>query len=352
MIKEVDKFKETLTRYLEIDDLEAVDIVLATAVSHKIPHTEMLWLRVIGASGAGKTEVLRSLAAQDGYCSSVESLTPGAIRRGYYFKKDAEHQKPLLERLNGSLVVTKEFAVVLTKNQETQKEIFGLLRGVHDGILDAEYGSEEGHLHQESRFDWILGTTQYVERQRQLETLLGSRFIDLKWGRPIGEADAVTKAINNDPKLAGIRGALADDMTEIIVNTVPFPKPKLDYLPTYANIAAMLRTPVERDTRTGDVYDLPDIELGTRFGQAMSRLSQGLLMIGVTPEGIKPYMKRMVMDSMSKKRAAVVKCQLEGITKQQDIADRVQLSVGYVNKIIEDLRLLGWNDDKLRILRG
>lgn len=352
MIKEAEMFKELFTKYLEVDDMQAVDIVLATAISHKIPQSEMLWLRIIGASGSGKTELLRTLATQDGYCTTVESITPGAIRRGYVVRKDAEFQKPLLDRLNGSLVITKEFAVILTKDADTQKEIFGLLRGVHDGILDADYGSEEGHLHQETHFDWILGTTQFVERQRQLETLLGSRFIDLKWGRPIGDDEAVNKAVDNDGQLKDIREELNRAMANIIINTIVYPKPKIDYIASLANVAALLRTPVERDTRTNDIYDIPDIELGTRFGQSMNRIARGLLMLGVTIGDIKPYLVRLVMDCMSKKRAGVIKAWLKGITKQQDIADYTHLSVSYINRTIEDLRILGWTNNKLDMLKS
>jgi len=352
LIKEVEHFKKLFSNGLEIDDIQALDIVLAAAVSHKIPHSEMLWLRIIGASGSGKTELLRTMASQEGYCSTMESITPGAIRRGYVNKKATEVQRPLLDRLNGTLVITKEFAIILTKDMDTQKEIFGLLRGVHDGELDADYGSDEGHLHQSSHFDWILGTTQFVERQRQLETLLGSRFIDLKWGRPIEDDIAVNKAVDNDGNMKEIRDEFNQAMTDIIINSVVYPKPKLDYIAPLANVAALLRTPVERDTRTNEIYDIPDIELGTRFGQSMSRIARGLLMLGVPTTDIKPYLVRLAMDCMNRKRRGVIQAWLKGLTKQQDIADATNLSVSYINRTIEDLRILGWNDSKLNTLRG
>jgi len=351
MIAEVERYKELLGTHLEIDDMQAVEIVIAVAVSHKIPHSEMLWLRIIGASGSGKTEILRTLLSQEGYCTAVESITPGAIRRGYVAKKGTEVEKPLLERLRGSLVITKEFAVVLTKDRDTQKEIFGLLRGVHDGYLDADYGSEQGHLHQETHFDWILGTTYWVLRQQQLETLLGSRFVDLKWGKPIGEDNAVVKAVSNDGFLDEIRESLNKAMGSIILNTVALPKPQLDYLAPLANLAALLRTPIERDTRTNEIYDIPQVELGTRFGQAMSRIARGLIMIGVIPKDVKPYLQRLVMDCMSKKREALIKSWLKGITKQQDIATETRLSVAYVNRTTQDLHVLGWEDKYLALLK-
>ena len=279
-----------------------------------------------------------------------DKSTPAAIRRGYSFKKGEIPSQPLLERLNGALVVTKEFSVILTKDADTQKEIFGLLRGVHDGSLDSDYGSEQGHLHQESHFDWILGTTIYVERQRHLETLLGSRFIDLRWGRPIEYETAVVKAVSNDGGLSEIRQRLSQAMADIIINTASYPKPSLPYLPEFADLAARLRTPVERNTRTNEIYEIPDIELGTRFGQSLMRIARGLLMIGVPVQELRPYLNRMVMDCMSKIRAGVVGCLLKDITKQEDIAHKTNLSRGYVARILEELRLLGVTSEKLKIL--
>jgi hypothetical protein len=351
MIKEVEYFKELMSRNFEIDDYQAIEIVAAAAVSHKIGQNEMLWLRIIGASGTGKTEILRTLMGQDDYCTTMESITPSAIRGGYVPKKKPERTRQmLLERIDGKLVITKEFATMLTKDRDAQREVFGLLRAVHDGEIDADYGSEQGYFHQHTRFDWILGTTQFVERQRQLEVLLGSRFIDLKWGRPIQKDIAVNKAYENDGNLIGIRKDLKDAMTNIISNAVIPVKPQIEYLAPMANLAAMLRTPIERDGHN-EVIDLPDVELGTRYGQSLGRICRGLLMLGVPMPEVKPYIIRLVMDSMTRARAGVIKAWLDGETTQTAIAARMDVSQGFVNRIIEDLQILKWNDKMLRLLR-
>jgi len=352
MLKEVDRFKELFTSSFEIDDEQAIDIVLATAVTHKVGVGEMLWLRIIGASGTGKTELLRTLAGQKGYCTQIEGITPAAIRRGYAFKRKKEYQRPLLERINRSLVITKEFAVILTKDLDSQKEIYGLLRGVHDGTLDVDYGSEEGHLRQESRFDWILGTTQFVERQRQLETLLGSRFIDLRWGSPILRNVAVKKARANDGVLEGIRAGLVRAMTDIIEVAKVTPKPQGDYIDELANIAAAMRTPVERDSRTKDIIEIPDIELGTRMGQALSRIGRGLMMIGVDEQDLRPYLIRIVFDCMTKIRASIIKAWMAGLTKQSEVGARLELTQSAISRVIDELRILRWNDSWLEALRA
>ena len=125
MITEAEQFKTKLAERLIIDDWQAVDILLATVAAHKVKGN-MLWLRVIGASGSGKTEVLRTLMANPVYCAKGESFTPAAIRRGY--KPDDKKELPkMLERWNGKLVITKEFNTMLTKNRELKLEVLSLI---------------------------------------------------------------------------------------------------------------------------------------------------------------------------------------------------------------------------------
>ena len=279
MIEEVERFEDLLTSNFEIDDLQAVELIIATAVSHKLKWSEMLWLRLIGASGSGKTELLRTLSYKP-YSVTMETITAGAIRRGFVIKKNGKEQPTLLQRLNGKLVITKEFGSMLTKNADAQREIFGLLRSVFDGELDADYGSEEGHLHQTTHFDWIIGTTPLIESNRAIEYLLGSRFIDLRWELPSERDMAVNKAQNNDGVLNLIRAKLARAMANIIDTVVEVPKVKLDYIAPLANIAAAMRSPVPRNKYNRQIEDLPSIELGTRMGQALGRIARGLVMMG------------------------------------------------------------------------
>jgi hypothetical protein len=352
MIKEVDDFKKLLFDNFEIDDSQAVDIIIAVAMTHKLRTNEMLWLRIIGASGTGKTELLRVFASQTNYCTQIESFTAGSIQRGYKFNKKSDNQIPLLERINGSLVITKEFAALLTKNPEDQNKIFGLLRSVHDGELDSDFGSEEGHLKQVSKFDWIIGTTQFVDRQRQLEYLLGSRFIDLRWGSPIQRSVAIDRAIGNDGSLDIIRKRLADSMANVISSVRMAENVRWDYISTLANIASIMRTPVERDKYNHDIVDIPEAELGTRIGQSLSRIGRGLVSIGVDVADVKPYIDRMVFDSMTKIRSQIIKLWMEGLTKQNEIAARLELSPGTISRTIEEFRVLKWQQSWLDALNG
>ena len=79
MEETLEQVKATLRQHFEIKDWQGVDIILATAVAHYIPG-EMLWLRFIGPSRSGRTELLRAVAGHAD-CAEMEVLTPAAFSR-------------------------------------------------------------------------------------------------------------------------------------------------------------------------------------------------------------------------------------------------------------------------------
>lgn len=381
MIPELEKFKECLNNHFVINDWQAVDIIVAVAVAHKVKG-EMLWLRIIGASGSGKTEVLRSLIPQQGYVETLETLTPSAIRRGFHPVRrnpktdeleDMMKSQTLLQRMDGKLVITKELAPLLTKQHEARMEIFGLLRSLHDGELDADYGSFEGHIRQKCSFDWIIGTTGQVESENQLEMQLGSRFTDVNWSTPPPE-QAAGKAMENLGGMDEIREELSNTMASIIARTKAEDASKFhawfkedlkarNHILKLCHILAVFRTPVIREKYSKTICQEPLPEVGTRIGQSYAKIAMGLFMLGVKEEDIIPYLIRLTWDGLPDTRRLVLKSihDIEGSKgfapvsensftsiNQQIIAnwskeisdDGSGISQQTVSLVLEDLRML------------
>lgn len=339
-LKSLRELKNRLDKHFIIDDWMAVNLIMATTASHKLAG-EMLWVRVIGASGSGKTELLRSLAVQEDYCETMEALTPSSIRRGYNPQGKGTLPR-LLDRIDGKLVITKELAPLLTKAKDEKVQVFGLLRSVHDGTLDADYGSEEGHIRQKTHFDWLLASTSYIDRQSQLEAQLGNRFIDIRWGSPIDRRAVVDKAMFNDPELPSIRAEIAESVSKVIADSDAGKSKDIagvdrEHLIDLAVVVSRLRTPVLRDSRN-EVTDLPSPEVPTRLGQAFARLSKGLSMLGIPNN--KAHLIRLAWDCTPPMRALVVGLLLKGKTTRSDIAKEVDFSEVTVGRIIEDLQLV------------
>lgn len=323
----------TLRKHFEIVDWQGVELILATAVAHYAPG-EMLWLREIGPSRSGKTELLRAVSAHPD-CEKMEAITPAALRGG--LKEGAK----LLTRIDGKLVITKDLATLLTARKDARIEIFGLLRPIKDGELISDFGSDEGHLAQTVKFDWIVATTPSFEQHRLLESLLGERFIDLRW-IPGNREIMAYQAGTNNPHLKTIRAELATEVCSLMDRAKSssfdaLSELDIEIISGFGDKTAWLRTPVQRDgLRT--LLNYPEPEIGTDLTQGFCRIVQGLKALGLTRYG--PYINRLLWDSMPKIRSQVLSCLVKGEKNHDNIAKETRMAKRTVDNHIEDLRLL------------
>lgn len=342
MEETLEQVKATLRQHLEIVDWEGVDIILAAAVAHYITG-EMLWLRFIGPSRSGKTELLRAIAEHPD-CAEMEVLTPAAFRGG--FRKGPK----ILKRINGKLVITKDIASILTSRKDMRTETFGILRSIKDGKLTADFGSDEGHLEQPASFDWILATTSSgIEQQRQLEGLLGQRFIDLRWV-PGNREEMAFRAAENNPYLKDIRANLLVDVSSLMYRAAQEAKTQdwalsddeLRWIAKVADTTATLRTPVQRD-RQGNIVIMPEPEVGTELAQGFSRIARGFKCLDI--DDWKPYISRIAWDCMPSIRIALLRCLSNGPKTVNDIEQDTRIPSRTIYYHKEELELLGIVED-------
>ena len=310
----IDNLLGVFRQHFEIADEVGFTLIIAAAVAHQVPG-EMLWLRLYGASRSGKTEVLRAIATH-GDSTELEVFTPASIRGGF----KAGHK--LLKRLDGKLVITKDIAPMLTVRKEARNEVFGLLRNVKDGTLISDFGTEGGELKQQAKFDWIIGTTPAFAQYRQFEDLLGSRYVDLNW-RTGDRDEMVTKAMENNPRLSEIRDAVAKAVSAALDEAkgifTQYQPPQLhnelkSLVADWANLTALLRSPVARD-RHHRVTFHPEAEVGTDLAQALSRITLGLMFLGIRE--CEKYIARLCQDSIAYSRQQAVRKLLSGGVVEQ-----------------------------------
>lgn len=347
MILQAENYIKSLKKLMVIDDEEAVHIFLAVVAAHKTGGN-MFWFRIIGPSGSGKSELLKSIQDVKDYCISADTFTPGAWRGG----KDPEKGEKLprmLEQWTGKLVLTKDLASVINKKKEERNEVFGLIRNAWDGTLDAYYGTTEGHVHLKFHFDWILATTPYIERQRSLEAELGSRFIDMQWRLPKDPIAAILTSGDNDRSSSELRKSLSNDAGEFVSVINPIDKTFNDRdLATLAHLTSVARTPVYRDGYQ-NIYDIPVPELGTRIYQGMRRIVIGLIEIGV--DDYRPYMYRLALDCLPRIRRSIIESFIENPKiRQEDMAAKCKVSQPTIHTALQDLKLLGFQKEQVEIL--
>jgi hypothetical protein len=300
-------FFEVLEQHFEVKDRIGFTIVLAAAAAHQVPG-EMLWMRIYGASRSGKTELLEAIA-KHGDSTEMEAITPASIRGGL----KGGHK--LLNRVNGKLVITKDLATILTAKREARNEVFGLLRNVKDGKLTADFGTQEGYVAQVVKFDWLIGTTPVFAQYKQMEDLLGARYVDLNWKTGDREEMAFRAALNSGI-MGEIRSAIAAAVCDLLDKAkakqlaveplsavLPLREDWVRLISDWADLTALLRSPVARD-RQHRVKFHPEPEVGTDLAQAFTRIVQGLMLLDIYDW--EPYIARLAQDSIPYSRRLVI----------------------------------------------
>lgn len=330
---------DALNKWLYIEDWQSINILLGAAAALYIPG-DPLWLRSIGGSGMGKTELLRAISA---HTDSFELATftsaslAGGFKDGYKLLKD----------INGKRVVTLDISPLITKNRDTRKQLFGILRYAFDGSFVSAFGSPEEILRQKASFDWLLGATPAIESQRNLDAELGERFIDLRLKLNDPEK-AAERAYKNAGVLKQMRQELGGTVGQLLeyckASSVPQIHPDVaDRIPKLANIMALLRSPVPRD-RYHNISYMPQPELGTRVAQSLNKLAKGLALIkGKKEVDWEEYVAlvRIATDSIPSTRRVILAEYVNGKRKIEDIAKATRLSFGQVSELLQDLELLG-----------
>lgn len=333
--------EQELSKWFEITDWQGIRITLAVACAHYLKG-EMLWYRLSGASGSGRTELLRTIkSAKDSVPLGV--ITAASIRGGL------SSGAKVLERINNARVITMDLAAIRSLKKDTRLEVYGLLRSVKDGEMTADYGTrKQGYVHQdEIHFTWLLATTSAYETDRQAESELGERFVDLRWRS--GDPDKMTaKAQRNEPHLEAIREQLNKRVRVLLIRAKKVTKSNPSWLTlsdnekkqigTWAIATAACRSPVIIDSRNKALRTMPERETGNRLSQDFRKIALGLKLMGI--ENWQPYIKRLAWDSIPSVRARLLKQLQTRPQRAKSLAEKARIPLKTVYYYLEQLELL------------
>jgi len=338
-----EQYLEVLSQWLYIVDFQAIDIVMATALTIFLPG-DPVWLLFIAPPGSTKTEYLRSFTNNTVY--SLSTLTPQTLISGLKGNKTAD----LISELDGKILILKDFTSILSKKNEDQTAIFADLREAYDGYLEKSYGSGTGTKRYRSRFGIIAGVTGVIDMYRKVHGLLGERFLKCRI-----RTDA-EQAINKAGEMAGREEQMRQVLSEVtngcfafyasrITNSEPIIVGECTYqqIKALANITAKLRSEVARDNQHNVLY-YPQAEVGTRLTKQFLKLAQSLcLFYAHDSVGQQEYkaILRVAQDSIPKQRLKLVLSMLgcEPMTTQQ-IGDKAIIPTTTTKELLEDLWML------------
>ncbi len=264
----------------EIDDDNFIDYVLALAIANKF-RDEPLWGFLVGPPSSLKTQMLLTLRSCP-WVYFMSTLTPHAFSSGWVDKKGAKSSS-LLPKLNGKVMVIKDFTPILQMRSEHRSEIIGSLRDIHDGSHLKVFGIGDPEPW-EGKVGAIAAVTPEIERVTSVNQNLGERF--LYYRMCMTNSDNVAqKAFDNtmedddDRRSSGLR----DSVTRFLklFNSAYLKKGKYASssmrrkVVSLSDFCAMCRTSVGRDYRDRDHVEIPPESEGT------GRITKQLTMLGI-----------------------------------------------------------------------
>jgi len=354
----LNKVKQLIRKWLYIEDDAIIDVILATYVANQF-EAEPLWMIILGPPSNSKTELLRALGEHE-RTYFLSNLTPATFVSG---KKEGKKEVSLLPKLDGKILVVKDFGTVLSMRSEAQQEILAQLREIYDGKYSKDFGtgkrfSWEGHM------GFLAACTPAFDKHHAVISALGDRFLlyrtriedNNKMGHQaraiVGQETTMRKEIqesvhafiNQFNQPASRKFTRNEDTENLIVNLACW--------------CAYARCPVERDYRDQNVLYIPQPEGSARIVKQFTELGMGLALIhGKTSidTGIYELLKKVGRDLTTEMRLNILRCLWEKKAvefmkewaKTKDVAEECNIPVKTTLLHLENFMIIGMMNRKV-----
>lgn len=343
--------RATYLKWLHLPDPNVIDALYGAVISNRM-QGDPVWLFLVAPSGMTKSELLQAYST----CPEVEAvsaLTPHALISGATGMGGADPS--LIPKLNGRVLVIKDFTVILNMNEQARSEILGILRDAFDGEITHAFGNQK-MAHYRSRFGILAGVTPAIEVALEHEGALGERF--LRWetlGPKTADAHAqyLLRAMGNVGKEDGMRKELRETAAAVLDYEYPLDKVEIsqeiqERVMRMAIVVATLRGVVPRDRYTREVSSLPYTELASRLCKTLLKLLIGITAfrgLNAPTEAEIGLIRRVAHDTAPARPRAVVHAAYtlpDGVdfTLQELSAALGGLPSGFLQRQVESLSLL------------
>lgn len=305
------KFADVARRWLDWDDEELLDILVAAAVAIDLPG-DPVWGLVLKPSGGGGTELLRAFqGVRVKHLSTLtrQTLISGLNEKG---KTKARGGVDLLPELDGKLLVLKDFTSILEMRDADRSRVLADLREAYDGSLAKAFGSGVGTKEYHSSFGLLAACVTHVaERNRTAMAMLGERYFWVRYepDRDKAEAQAWVNSEHEDEMRKELASALSSCWEQACdwLQLVEDPEHIRTTITALAGLAALLRTPAEREY--GLISVIPDPEVGTRLVKVFRKLARciaAVRSVSVPGEAEAGAIRRIARDTIPQLRLEIV----------------------------------------------
>lgn len=341
-------------KWLHLSSTDGILIMLGCVVSQAMDGPPV-WVFLVGPPGSAKTAILASLNRYD-KIYSTSSLTVHALISGANFKPDQDPS--LIPKLNGKIMVVKDFTSIMAMRDAEKDEIFGILRDAFDGKCGKVFGNGV-ERHYDSRFTVLAAVTPRIYDLSSNHTSLGERFLKFSVGDNLiheSEEEIISRAIGNINSESQMNDEFQDAVTEFLTRTVrtdtipSIPKAIERQIIALAMWGARMRGTVTRDLYKNDIMtSRPSAEIGSRLGIQLAKLSKALAMVhGRNEVTMDEYrlLKKMMLDTIPQRNEDVFRHLLKMCPTIKDTTSAGQLAmatrypVATIQRLLQDMDVL------------
>jgi len=334
-------------KWLHLPNNEMIDIMFGSVIANRL-EGDPLWIFFVAPSGGTKTELLMSMSEAP-EIEVISTLTPHTLVSGMVM--DGGIDTSLLPKLDGKVVIIKDFTAILNMNKIHRDEIFGILRDAYDGEFNKPFGNGQWKRYK-SKFGIIAGVTPAIEKFIVENISMGERF--LRYNIPMdnsiqGRKQYIRRAITNTTNELKMRQDLKEISNKVLdydYKIMPdIPNKIHEKIICLSHFVCMARGYIDRDKFTKEVVSCPYVEVGTRIAKEIVKLCYGIGMFkGIRKIGMEEYniAKSIAKSSVLAKHELIIKYiygRNNTPTTSKEISDIVGLPPLMIDRIIQDLFL-------------
>ena len=354
-------FHNRLNELLYIEDNGMYDIILASIVANSLKLGDPVWLTLIGASSAGKSQVIRPFAkSRPDFIHRVDDMTPNTFISATRGTEDS-----LLGRIGKhGIICMDDLTVLFAKNPEERATILSQFRMLYDGRFAKESGGTKKLDAWEGYLGMISGSTPAIYRVLNEVADMGERFVIYRM-KNFNTDVMLDYILNNQMSSRDLDDALAAMLQEFVGQILGEVDEDLLVLEDwvekdikfFARQCALMRTPVHIDQFRQLVDEFPEPEVPSRVMKQLLPLAKALQVVlgkKLTEETIVPVLWVAYSLSNDKRRAflkAVVGLEYYG----KQINDKsISAVVGLNSEIVkagmsqlQALKIIGLSDENV-----
>jgi len=305
----------TVSRWFHEPDFLAIRASMAVAAALDLDQPST-WLMIVGPPSTGKTSIHFPLLLAHPRCVQTSDINlPGLIS----LAKNRKGQGLLAKVGVRGMWLIKDFGAVLTMRDDKRIELLGALREIYDGRWQRETGL--GNETWVGRLNIVAASTSIIERFHRVNAELGDRFLTVRVTKH-GGRHACDKAQRQTGEVvarmrAEMEAAARALLGTLVLSHVPtVPHEISDRIYAAAELVALCRTPVGRDSYNRTIFDVGETEGPQRVYQELLSLLIGDAALHGQPsvsEAQLPLLRRLAFDTLPLHRGNIIRQVTPGI---------------------------------------